>query len=127
MAYVPNILVVDDEPAIRRTLKEILEFEKFKVDEASNGLECMVKLKKDSLEVILMDCNGFEIESDTYCYELGERDCPNLLMVNQSDFNAISNAVFRASSVVISASKVKGNRNVTLSAMDWHVSGVLIG
>lgn len=50
-----KILVVDDEPAIRRTLKEILEFEKFKVEEASNGLECMVKLKKDKFDVILMD------------------------------------------------------------------------
>ena len=55
MAYSPKILVVDDEPAIRRTLKEILEFEKFKVEEASNGLECMVKLKKDKFDVILMD------------------------------------------------------------------------
>jgi len=50
-----KILIVDDEPAIRRTLKEILEFEKFKVDEATNGLECMVKLKKDKFDVILMD------------------------------------------------------------------------
>lgn len=50
-----KILIVDDEPAIRRTLKEILEFEKFIVDEATNGLECMVKLKKDKFDVILMD------------------------------------------------------------------------
>jgi len=50
-----KILIVDDEPAIRRTLKEILEFEKFKVEEASNGLECMVKLKKEPFDVILMD------------------------------------------------------------------------
>ena len=50
-----KILIVDDEPAIRRTLKEILEFEKFTVDEATNGLECMVKLKKDNFDVILMD------------------------------------------------------------------------
>lgn len=50
-----KILIVDDEPAIRRTLKEILEFEKFTVDEATNGLECMVKLKKDKFDVILMD------------------------------------------------------------------------
>jgi len=50
-----NVLIVDDEMPIRRTLKEILEFEKFKVDEASDGLECLVQLKKGQYDVILMD------------------------------------------------------------------------
>jgi two-component system, NtrC family, nitrogen regulation response regulator NtrX len=50
-----NVLIVDDETPIRRTLKEILEFEKFKVDEASDGLECLVQLKKAQYDVILMD------------------------------------------------------------------------
>ena len=48
-------LIVDDETPIRRTLKEILEFEKFKVDEACDGLECLVQLKKSQYDVILMD------------------------------------------------------------------------
>jgi DNA-binding NtrC family response regulator len=50
-----KILIVDDEAAIRRTLREILEFEKFKVEEAGDGLECMVKLKKEKFDVIIMD------------------------------------------------------------------------
>ena len=50
-----HVLIVDDEIPIRRTLKEILEFEKFKVDEASDGLECLVQLKKTQYDVILMD------------------------------------------------------------------------
>lgn len=50
-----KILIVDDEPAIRRTLKEILEFEKFEVEEAADGLECMAKLKKEPFDVVLMD------------------------------------------------------------------------
>jgi DNA-binding NtrC family response regulator len=50
-----KVLIVDDETPIRRTLKEILEFEKFKVDEASDGLECLVQLKKAQYDVILMD------------------------------------------------------------------------
>lgn len=50
-----KILIVDDEPAIRRTLREILEFEKFTVEEASDGLECMAKLKKEPFDVLLMD------------------------------------------------------------------------
>ncbi len=50
-----KVLIVDDETPIRRTLKEILEFEKFKVDEACDGLECLVQLKKAQYDVILMD------------------------------------------------------------------------
>jgi DNA-binding NtrC family response regulator len=50
-----KVLIVDDETPIRRTLKEILEFEKFKVDEACDGLECLVQLKKSQYDVILMD------------------------------------------------------------------------
>ena len=50
-----KVLIVDDERSIRRTLKEILEFEKYKVDEASDGLECLVKLKKTKYDVIIMD------------------------------------------------------------------------
>ncbi|MEM8909531.1 MAG: sigma-54 dependent transcriptional regulator, partial [Bacteroidota bacterium] len=50
-----KILVVDDEPSIRKTLREILEFEKYDVDEAVDGLDCMVKLKKSQYDVIIMD------------------------------------------------------------------------
>lgn len=50
-----KVLIVDDETPIRRTLKEILEFEKFNVEEASDGLECLVQLKKNQYDVILMD------------------------------------------------------------------------
>ncbi len=50
-----RILIVDDEGSIRRTLREILEFEKFDVDEARDGMECLVKLKKEKYDVILLD------------------------------------------------------------------------
>ncbi len=38
-----KILVVDDERAIRRALREILEFEEFEVDEAENGKQGLDK------------------------------------------------------------------------------------
>ena len=50
-----KILIVDDEGSIRKTLREILEFEKYQVDEAADGLDCLVKLKKTSYDVIIMD------------------------------------------------------------------------
>ena len=50
-----KILIVDDEASIRRTLKDILEFEKYKVDEAGDGLDALAKLKKDNYDVVIMD------------------------------------------------------------------------
>ncbi len=50
-----KILIVDDERSIRRTLREILEFEKYEVDEAVDGLDCLVKLKQNKYDVIVLD------------------------------------------------------------------------
>jgi two-component system, NtrC family, nitrogen regulation response regulator NtrX len=50
-----KILIVDDEIPIRRTLREILEFEKYEVEEASDGLECLAKVQRDKYDVIIMD------------------------------------------------------------------------
>jgi len=50
-----KILIVDDEKSIRRTLREILEFEKFEVDEAEDGMECVVKVKRNVYDVVLLD------------------------------------------------------------------------
>lgn len=50
-----KILIVDDERSIRRTLREILEFEKYQVEEAADGLECLAKLKQQTYDVIILD------------------------------------------------------------------------
>lgn len=50
-----KILIVDDENAIRRTLKDILTYEKFKVDEAKDGMEGLAKIKKNDYDAVLMD------------------------------------------------------------------------
>jgi len=50
-----KVLVVDDDKSIRRTLRDILEFEKYVVDEAFDGLDCIVKIKQNKYDVIIMD------------------------------------------------------------------------
>ncbi|MCA0238223.1 MAG: sigma-54 dependent transcriptional regulator [Bacteroidetes bacterium] len=50
-----RILIVDDEMPIRRTLRDILEFEGYDVDEASDGLECVAKVQKEKFDVIITD------------------------------------------------------------------------
>jgi two-component system, NtrC family, nitrogen regulation response regulator NtrX len=50
-----NILVIDDEKAIRKTLGEILSFEGFAVDEAADGAEGVKKIKENNYDCILCD------------------------------------------------------------------------
>ena len=50
-----KILITDDEGSIRRTLREILEFEKYEATEAADGLDCLAKVKKTTYDVILLD------------------------------------------------------------------------
>jgi DNA-binding NtrC family response regulator len=50
-----KILIVDDEMPIRRTLRDILEFEGYEVDEATDGLECVSKVQKEKFDVVITD------------------------------------------------------------------------
>lgn len=50
-----KILIIDDEKMIRSTLREILEFEKYQVDEAQDGSEGLQKLKTNDYDVVLCD------------------------------------------------------------------------
>lgn len=50
-----NILIIDDERPIRQTLREILEYEKFKVEEAENGPTGIELLKANKFDVVLCD------------------------------------------------------------------------
>ena len=50
-----KVLLVDDESSIRRTLKDILSFEKYEVVEAVDGLDGIEKVKQQSFDVILLD------------------------------------------------------------------------
>ncbi len=50
-----RILVIDDERSIRNTLKDILEYEKYEVDLAEDGLKGLEKIKSNEYDVVLCD------------------------------------------------------------------------
>lgn len=50
-----TILLIDDEASIRRTLKEILEFEKYQVLEAPDGFSAIDIFKKSAIDLVLLD------------------------------------------------------------------------
>lgn len=50
-----KILVIDDERPIRNTLKEILEYEDYKVDVAAHGIAGLELIEKTTYDVVLCD------------------------------------------------------------------------
>jgi len=70
-----KILVIDDERPIRSTLKEILEFEKFQVDDAEDGKAGLELIKKNKYDIILCDIkmpkmDGMEVLEATIALEI---------------------------------------------------------
>jgi len=50
-----RILIIDDEKSIRHSLKEILEYENYKVDEAPDGIEGIKMAEKEKYDIIFCD------------------------------------------------------------------------
>jgi DNA-binding NtrC family response regulator len=50
-----KILVIDDERAIRNTLKEILEYEKYQVELAENATKALEIIKNNEFDIVLCD------------------------------------------------------------------------
>ncbi|MCL3781675.1 sigma-54-dependent Fis family transcriptional regulator [Prolixibacteraceae bacterium JC049] len=87
-----KILVVDDERSIRNTLKDILEFEKYQVDLAENGLMALDQIKENDYDMILCDIKMPEMDG----IELLERIVilkPDLPVVMISGHGNIDTAV----------------------------------
>ena len=50
-----KILIIDDEAAIRRILREILEHEQYQVDDAASAIEALPLVKENEYDAILCD------------------------------------------------------------------------
>ena len=50
-----KILIIDDEKAIRNTLREILEYEEYQVEDIDNGPDALELIKKNEYDLILCD------------------------------------------------------------------------
>ncbi len=66
-----KILLIDDEASIRQTLKEILEYEKYEIEEASNGAEGLKKIESQHFDLVLCDVkmpkmDGLELLNAVY-------------------------------------------------------------
>lgn len=64
-----KILIVDDERAIRNTLREILEYEDYEVEDVDNGIDGLELIRKNDFDLVLCDIkmnrmDGMEVLSE---------------------------------------------------------------
>jgi len=50
-----KLLIIDDERAIRSTLREILEYENYEVEDIDNGIDGLELIKKGNFDLVLCD------------------------------------------------------------------------
>jgi len=87
-----DILIIDDERAIRKTLSEILSFEGYKVDEASDGEEGLKKFKEKTFDLVLCDIKMPKLDGIEFLQRAGEIN-PDIPIVMISGHGNIETAV----------------------------------
>jgi two-component system nitrogen regulation response regulator NtrX len=90
-----EILIIDDEKAIRKTLSEILSFEGYKIDEASDGEEGLKKFKDKSYDVVLCDIKMPKIDGIEFLQKAGESngDTPIIMISGHGNIETAVEAV----------------------------------
>ncbi|MEN8226182.1 MAG: sigma-54 dependent transcriptional regulator [Bacteroidota bacterium] len=89
-----KILVIDDEKSIRNTLREILEYEKFVVDDAADGPAALELTKSNSYDVILCDIkmpgmDGMEVLDQL----LSKHDTPVIMISGHGNIDTAVEAI----------------------------------
>ncbi len=87
-----NILIIDDEKAIRKTLSEILSYEGYKIEEASDGEEGLKKFKDKAYDVVLCDIKMPKLDGLEFLDKAREAN-PDVPVIMISGHGTIETAV----------------------------------
>ena len=69
-----QVLVVDDDPAIRRLMTMVLERKGFRVDAAADGIEAVLKLGVSEYDAIILDLMMPNLDGFTFIETLAQND-----------------------------------------------------
>ncbi len=87
-----NILIIDDEKAIRKTLSEILSYEGYKIDEAGDGEEGLKRFKEKNYDVVLCDIKMPKLDGIEFLDKAREAN-PDVPVIMISGHGTIETAV----------------------------------
>jgi two-component system nitrogen regulation response regulator NtrX len=90
-----NILIIDDEKAIRKTLTEILSFEGYKIDEASDGEEGLKKFSDKNYDLVLCDIKMPKLDGIEFLEKAKElnADVPIIMISGHGNIDTAVEAV----------------------------------
>ncbi len=88
----PDILIIDDEKAIRKTLTEILSFEGYKIEEAADGEEGLKKFRDKQFDLVLCDIKMPKLDGIEFLQKAGEFN-PDVPIIMISGHGNIETAV----------------------------------
>lgn len=90
-----DILIIDDERAIRKTLSEILSFEGYKIDEAADGEEGLKKFKDRNYDVVLCDIKMPKLDGLEFLQKAAETnpDTPIIMISGHGNIETAVEAV----------------------------------
>ncbi len=87
-----DLLIIDDEKAIRKTLTEILSFEGYKIEEAADGEEGLKKFKEKTYDLVLCDIKMPKLDGIEFLQKAGEIN-PDVPIIMISGHGNIETAV----------------------------------
>src|SRR6476661_6886108 len=90
-----NILIIDDERAIRKTLSEILGYEGFKVEEAADGEEGWKLFNDKNYDVVLCDIKMLKLDGLEFLIKATEKnaDVPVIMISGHGTIETAVDAV----------------------------------
>jgi two-component system, NtrC family, nitrogen regulation response regulator NtrX len=87
-----NILIIDDEKAIRKTLSEILSYEGYKIEEAGDGEEGLRRFREKNYDVVLCDIKMPKLDGIEFLDKAREAN-PDVPVIMISGHGTIETAV----------------------------------
>src|SRR5512143_4251231 len=82
-----SVLIVDDEAAIRESLRMVLEFEGYRVEEATTGVEALQIVRDRTPDAVLLDIRMPEMDGLEALRLMRERgyDMPVVVLSGHAD------------------------------------------
>ncbi len=90
-----SILIIDDEKAIRKTLTEILSYEGYKIDEASDGEEGLKRFSEKAYDIVLCDIKMPKVDGIEFLEKAKEinGDVPIIMISGHGNIDTAVEAV----------------------------------
>ncbi len=82
-----TVLVVDDDPSVRHTLKDILAYVGYRVRTSGSGVAALAEEEIENVDCVLADIRMHDMSGIQFCRVLKER-CPSLPVILMTAYNS---------------------------------------